>query len=197
VRQSVSSNINNLVPIIQDEIRYILGEHFPPKDTPAVVEKGEEWYPIRLHSQLLAGIGCIASRMFVGKRYARNPLWTRTASDWANTIIFQGLFLRRFPEPVVALMARFMPAMRRFRLLKDMLQDEVMDYITQGIQTESVGVGASTEDGDIEEMTLLPLLVKYVKDKPAYKAAAPDKVLHGVLGRLMGLMFAAIDTTSE
>ncbi|KAL2844027.1 cytochrome P450 [Aspergillus pseudodeflectus] len=169
VRQSVSSNIKNLVPIIQDEVQHMFRERFPPRDEIPVQTATGKWHHVRLHKELLTGIGCIASRIFVGRHYARDVNWTRTASDWANGIIFQGLLFRHLPEIMIAFVARFMPGMKRFKLLKSILHDEVLEYLTKPIETESVSL--STEKGD--EITLLPFLVQ-----------------------LMGLMFAAIDTTT-
>ncbi len=192
VRQDVSRSISAMLPFLADEIQKMFKKGFPPTDATTFDEDGVTWYETQLYPTVLGGVGCIASRMFAGKKYAEDIEWTGTAAAWANNVIISSWFLKRVPRFLLPIVTKFMPAVKRVQTLKDMVREDVFKYIDTPAP-EKKGDEAIV-DG---ETILLPMLVKYVQKTPDYEGKGKEQILSGVIGRLVGLMFAAIDTTSK
>jgi hypothetical protein len=153
--KDITRNIPLLLGGIREEVQCFWQEFFSPADS-------SNWFQRPAQPTILTGIGRIATRILVGKKYSSNLLFTSTASKFADGISFQGIAFHFVPKAVLPWLCKVWPTMRRVKLLKGMLRDDVYAYIQEPADIKD----KITAKG--EELIILRYLVKYVQAKPAY-----------------------------
>jgi hypothetical protein len=170
---------------LTSEIHTSLSAFIPP--SPPILLSGEEWYPLTVHPTTLTAIGRITTRILVGAKYTTLPAWTDTLADFANGIIIQSLLLKHLWRPIIPWIAPLFNTTRRVAKLRALILPDVRELLANPLPQ------GTYPDG---EPTVLPMMVNYVLSRPGYADAEESKVLTGVIGRLLDLSFAAVDTTT-
>ena len=140
-----------------------------------------------MHPSTLSAIGRIITRILVGAKYTTLPAWTSTLAGFANGIIIQSFLLRKIPRLFLPLIAPLLNTSRRVAKLRALILPDVRALI------ETPPTPGTYPGG---EPTVLPMMVNYVLSRPGYAEAPESTVLNGVIGRLLDLSFAAVDTTT-
>jgi hypothetical protein len=185
VIKDVTRRIDLIIPGVHEEVKHFWAGVFPP------TKCSDLWCEQTLHPNILKGVGRIACRLLAGERYAANDKFTRTAADFANGIQYQAVLFHYLPKQLLPLACKLSPIQTRVNQITDIVREDVYQYIEDSVEHEVDGA----MDG--EEPIILKYLVKFVQNRSAYKGADQDTVLAGTVGRFLGLMFAAIDTTSK
>ncbi|OBT75677.1 hypothetical protein VF21_05186 [Pseudogymnoascus sp. 05NY08] len=187
VRTDITRSVDAMIDPLKDEIHTTLSLHFLPPTTAATVIDNEEWYPLTVHPSTLTAIGRITTRILVGKKYTTLPAWTDTLAGFANGIIIQSFLLKHLWRPIVPLIAPLFNTTRRVAKLRALILPDVRALLANPLPP------GTYQDG---KPTVLPMMVNYVLSRPGYAEAKESTVLTGVIGRLLDLSFAAVDTTT-
>jgi hypothetical protein len=97
------------------------------------------------------------------------------------------MVLQNFWDAIIALAAPFTPAAFSVRTLKKAIRPDIEYYLAH---LDSKAAPPDTEPVILSQMT------RAVASLPAHADRDPEKIIHGVSSRLLGLTFASIDTTS-
>jgi len=166
-----------------------------PLTAPSVSEDGAIWYPTLIRPTVLRCMGRIATRIFFGKKYSRDIKFTDMASKYASGVILMGVFfLRHLPRFLLPIIAPFTPTMGRVKFLKEKIREDVMSYLHNSIDGSMLA--KEPKSTQAKDTQLLALMVEYVQKRPGYAGANDEKILSGVIGRTLNMLFAAIDTTT-
>ncbi|OBT48819.1 hypothetical protein VE00_00615 [Pseudogymnoascus sp. WSF 3629] len=185
VRTDIARSVDAMIFPLTSEIHTSLSAFIPP--SPPTLLSGEEWYPLTVHPTTLTAIGRITTRILVGAKYTTLPAWTDTLADFANGIIIQSLLLKHLWRPIIPWIAPLFNTTRRVAKLRALILPDVRELLANPLPQ------GTYPDG---EPTVLPMMVNYVLSRPGYADAEESKVLTGVIGRLLDLSFAAVDTTT-
>ncbi len=128
----------------------------------------------------------VISRIVLGAKYADDAEFTKLISDFAHGIVFQAYLLRLLPTSLVKIIAPYFNTAKRVRRVREYVHGDILALLR----------APTTLDTDEERLLILPMLVKYVKSQPRYATYTEDQMVEEVLGRLLGITFATIDTTT-
>ncbi|OBT66800.1 hypothetical protein VE03_04114 [Pseudogymnoascus sp. 23342-1-I1] len=187
VRTDLTRAVDAMIAPLKDEIHTSLSLHFLPPSTRPTTISGEAWYPLTVHPSTLTAIGRITTRILVGAKYTLLPAWTTTLAGFANGIIIQSFLLRNLPRRLVPFIAPLFNTTRRVAKLRALILPDVRALLA------NPPTPGTYPDG---EPTVLPMMVNYVLSRPGYAEAPESEVLTGVIGRILDLSFAAVDTTT-
>jgi hypothetical protein len=192
VRQDVTRSIEILIPPMIEEVKLVFAQNFPPAgSTPASDTQDSEkpFSQVAIHPATLVSVGSVTSRMLFGKKYSHDKTFTDTACSLARSIGLNSLFLPSVPSFLIPLLVLILPTRRLALFLQNKIKDDILSV-------KDTPVSELREQLSGPNAGLLPLMVKYVQSRPGYEDASDEELLAGVNGRLMGLVFAVIDTSS-
>lgn len=198
VRTSITKSINALIPTLIREIASSLSIYVPSPPSakhPLVIENGITWSPTNIHTATLPAIGRVISRVLLGKKYSSDPEFTILISDFAQGIVFQAFLLRLLPRWLCFQIAPLFNTTRRLKKIQAYIRDDVVDLIRafKSKTGEKKEEKEETKEGD--ELLILPMLVDYVLNQPRYASYTEDQLVWSIMGRVLAIAFATIDTT--
>lgn len=185
-----------LIPSVEDEIKYAYKTYFGAATDERVTKDGKEYTSVTLHPTLLTMIGIIGAKVMFGRKYSRDKTFTDLAGRFANTVGIQAILLGRVCPSLLRPFVRnyVIPYLENARIsarIRAMLRPDILRYI----EMDEEELDRQTSEAGID-FSVLPMLVKYVQKAPGYENATADQVLKGVSGRILALLFAAVDTTT-
>jgi hypothetical protein len=185
-----------MISSIQEESDVAWANNFPPKDASSVEIEGKNYYKTPLHATVLKIVGQLSTKIFFGRKYSRDPAFIQDTTIYANGIVIQALLVNFFvPSSLKPLVRKYimpyLPTATRVKKISKLIEADV----TACIDVDESELEAKNAEGG-SDFTILPLMVKYVQGHSDYVGASPSKVLDGVMGRTIGLLFAAVDTTT-
>lgn len=198
VRTSVTRSIDSFIPRLIEEISTVQKLNFPtplpenltklkPGYAPVEID-GKTFIPTNIHEQSLPSIARILSRILLGKNYSENPEFPRLLADFAHGIVFQAFLLRIFPTWFSYLIAPLFNTYRRVKKVSNLIRPDVVALI----RNPEFELDENLSEGD----KILPMLVKHVLGQERYQGKSEDEIVKEVTGRLLGISFGGIDTTS-
>lgn len=198
VRTSITRSIDSFIPRIIEEIQTVQQLRFPtplpsdisklkPELRPVDIE-GKTFIPTNIHEQSLPSIARVMSRILLGKNYSENPEFPQLLADFAHGIVFQAFLLRLFPTWFAYLIAPLFNTYRRVNKVENLVRPDVVALI----RNPEFELDENLSEGD----KILPMLVKHVLSQERYQGASENEIVRQVTGRLLGVSFGSIDTTS-
>lgn len=168
---------------------------YPPPNASTVQYEGKTYYSTPLHSTTLKIIGRIGTKILFGDKFSRDDAFTDLSGRYARGITIQALLLNTIvPSCLKAAVKEYvLPRLNNARLswkIRDCLRGDVLACIQKS------NSGLQNLEDESEEFTLLPGMVDYVRKSPDYKDATPERLAEGVMCRMLGLIFAILDTSS-
>lgn len=145
---------------------------------------------------ILKTVGQVSTKFLFGKKHSRNPEFISAAAAYANGVIFQAMAVRiLIPTFLYSFVRSFVlpytPLAGKVRKIRALIEEDVYNCLDRNEDAAE----STQADGHVD-FTLLPFMVEYVQQSPEYVGASRQKILAGVVGRSLGLLFAATDTTT-
>ncbi|KAE8143645.1 putative cytochrome P450 [Aspergillus pseudotamarii] len=106
VRGQLNRNLWTVMDGIQDEIRDAFDDAFPPCD---------DWTELDVVDRITQVVARVSSRMFGGTTLSRNKEWVKSSIAFAIDGFIGAQALKRYPEFLKPLVARFIPAIQNIK----------------------------------------------------------------------------------
>jgi hypothetical protein len=186
VRQNVMRSMAGQVSPVRKEISLQLSKHFTtPNDSAA-------WRSVPVWPITFTMMCSIAARFLVGELLCHNEAFTKKIGEFTRAVSIEAMLLRKFPAVVRPVVVKFLKSKARVRSIKEMLRQQVMACMMETVDGAVVLAERESSPND----PMLPQFVAYVLPKCAdsTKPAGQikEKILDEVVGRMLGLFFAAV-----
>lgn len=188
VAKDLNHSIQLMVPGLVATTHRAIRRNFHHKQN-EFMESGQLYYATTIYPALLASLGSMVSRVFVGESFSKDDIWIQHLRDFIAAVSIQGVLLRRVPNFMKPLVTKIFSAGRRAAGLKDMLRDTVLENV-------KIANGSAIEQEASKDGLQLPLLIKFVQERPGYENASDEKLLSGVTSRMLAMFFATIETSA-
>ncbi|CEJ91133.1 Putative Cytochrome p450 [[Torrubiella] hemipterigena] len=106
VRGQLNRNLWVVMQDIQEEIRDAFDDAFPPCD---------DWTEVDVVDRITQVVARVSSRMFGGRTLSTNREWVQSSINFATDGLIGAQALKKYPEFLKPLVAKFMPAISRIK----------------------------------------------------------------------------------
>ncbi|TDZ21202.1 Ent-kaurene oxidase [Colletotrichum orbiculare MAFF 240422] len=175
VRGQLNRNLWTVMDHIQEEIKDAFDDSFPPC---------KDWTEVDVVDRMTQIVARVSSRMFGGTTLSRNKEWIQSSIDFAMDGFIGAQALKKYPEFLKPLVARFTPAIRNIKNHYDAAERAAMPLLRERAASGAAAPDllcwmAEDANGDEKDPAFLAgILLKVSFAAIHTSAAAPTQLLY-------------------
>ncbi|KAH7115000.1 cytochrome P450 [Dendryphion nanum] len=172
-RRHLTQRLGTLIAPLNEETVFAFQQEIP---------ECREWTPVPVQPALLQIVGRVTSRVFVGRKLARDKIWLQTSIGYATCVFLASGILKMFPSFLRPLAALLVPQWWRIKVHRHNARKLLLPEVHQRKQNQS-----------LQGISDKPDMLGWLIEASSGRDADPENIVK----RQLGFSFAAIHTTTN